>query len=70
MGSDMIDQSGYTKGNNIALAMNCSSEEDIYNLFSKLSNGGTVLQTLKEEFWGGIFGSMEDKLWYKMDAEL
>src|SRR3954453_18134870 len=37
MGSDMVDQSGYTKGNNIALAVSCSSEEEIRNLFDKLS---------------------------------
>jgi PhnB protein len=61
MGSDMVDQSGYTKGNNIALAMNCKSEEEIHSLFSILSKGGKVFQALKEEFWGAIFGSMEDQ---------
>lgn len=61
MGSDMVDQSGYTKGNNVALAMSCSSEEEIRSLFDKLSKGGRVLQPLKEEFWGAIFGTMEDQ---------
>lgn len=61
MGSDMVDQSGYTKGNNVALAMSCSSEEEIRSLFDKLSKGGRVLQALKEEFWGAIFGTMEDQ---------
>lgn len=61
MGSDMIDQSGYTKGNNVAIAMSCSSEEEIRDLFEKLSRGGKVFQDLKEEFWGAIFGTMEDK---------
>jgi PhnB protein len=61
MGSDMVDQSGYTKGNNVALAMGCSSEEEIRSLFDKLSKGGRVFQALKEEFWGAIFGSIEDQ---------
>jgi len=61
MGSDMVDQSGYTKGNNVALAMSCSSEEEIHSLFDKLSKSGRAFQPLKEEFWGAIFGSMEDQ---------
>jgi PhnB protein len=61
MGSDMIDQNGYTKGNNIALAMSCKSEEEIHSLFSILSKEGKVLHALEEAFWGAIFGSVEDQ---------
>jgi PhnB protein len=61
MGSDMIDQTGYTKGNNIALAMSCKSEEEIHSIFNLLSKEGKVLQALKEAFWGAIFGSVEDQ---------
>jgi PhnB protein len=61
MGADMIDQTGYTKGNNIALAMSCISEAEIHSLFSVLVKGGKVLQALKEEFGGALFGSMEDQ---------
>ncbi|MEO6977227.1 MAG: VOC family protein [Mucilaginibacter sp.] len=61
MGSDMVDQSGYHKGNNIALAMGCSSEAEIRALFDKLSVDGKVTAPLKEQFWGAIFGSLEDK---------
>lgn len=61
MGSDMTDGEGYSKGNNIALAISCNSEEDIYSLFDKLGKDGKVSAPLKEEFWGGIFGRLTDQ---------
>jgi PhnB protein len=67
MGSDMQEQYGYIKGNNIALGVTCTSEEDIRTLFEKLSINGKVSKPLKVEFWGGIFGSVEDRfgiIWF------
>ena len=61
MGSDMRDQNGYIKGNNITLAIGCSSEDNIRNLFEDLSKNGKVLKPLKEASWGGLFGSIEDQ---------
>src|SRR5436305_7509417 len=37
MGSDMQEPGGFTKGNNIALSLSCSSDEEIKTFFSKLS---------------------------------
>lgn len=65
MGSDMVDQDGYTKGNNIALALDCSSEQEIFSLFDKLGKSGRVSAPLKEEFWGAIFGAIVDKFGIK-----
>lgn len=65
MGSDMVDQGGYTKGNNIALALDCISEDEIRNLFEKLSQSGKVFKQLTVEFWGAFFGSVEDKFGIK-----
>lgn len=65
MGSDMTDQDGYTKGNNIALALNCDSETEIFSLFDKLSKSGRVSAPLKEEFWGAIFGTLVDQFGIK-----
>jgi PhnB protein len=67
MGSDMQEENVYAKGNNIALGVTCSSEEDIHNVFETLSLDGKVQKPLKEEFWGGIFGSLEDQfgiIWF------
>jgi PhnB protein len=61
MGSDMTNPEGYTKGNNVALSLNCSSEEEINTFFSKLSEGGKILDPLKDQFWGAKFGALKDK---------
>ncbi|HVX48596.1 MAG TPA: VOC family protein [Chitinophagaceae bacterium] len=61
MATDMSTPGDYVKGNNIALSVNCSSEEEINNFFEKLSEGGKVIDSLKKQFWGGIFGVLEDK---------
>jgi PhnB protein len=61
MGSDMLDRDGYVKGNDIALAIGCSSEAEIRSVFENLSNGGKVLAPLKVEFWGAVFGTVKDR---------
>lgn len=62
MGSDMQEPGGsFTKGNNIALSLNCSSAEEINNFFSKLSEGGRISHQLTEQFWGATFGVLTDK---------
>jgi PhnB protein len=61
MGTDMVGPQGYTKGTNVALSLNCSSEEEINTFFEKLSAGGTILDPLKPQFWGAIFGAFTDK---------
>jgi len=61
MGSDMVGPEGFDKGNNIALSLSCSSEEEINSFFSKLSAGGKVIHQLRVEFWGATFGVFTDK---------
>ena len=61
MGSDMAGPEGIIKGNNIALSVNCSSDEEINTFFSKLSEGGKIIDPLKLQFWGAIFGVLTDK---------
>jgi len=60
MGSDMIGD-GLKEGNSVALMLDCSSEDEIYSLYDKLSAGGQPTHPLKEEFWGAIFGNLNDK---------
>jgi PhnB protein len=60
MGTDMTGPK-HTPGNNISMAIGCGSEEEINTLFAKLSEGGNVLDPLKQQFWGDIFGALEDK---------
>jgi PhnB protein len=60
MGADMAGAS-LVNGNNIWLALNCSSEEEINTFFSKLSAGGVVRDRLSVQFWGAVFGTLTDK---------
>ena len=61
MASDMQGPEGFIKGNNIALSLNCSSEEEIRTFFANLSDGGTITHALTEAFWGATFGVLTDK---------
>jgi PhnB protein len=51
----------FIKGNNIALSLSCSSEPEINDFFKKLSNGGKIVDPLKIQFWGALFGVLKDK---------
>ena len=61
MASDMSDQLGYTKGTDFALTLTCDSEDEIYQVFEKLANGGRILDPVKKQFWGALFGTLQDK---------
>ena len=61
MATDMVGPQGYIKGTNMSLSLNCSSEEEINTFFTKLSAGGKVMDPLKEQFWGAIFGALTDQ---------
>ncbi|MEX0672752.1 MAG: VOC family protein [Candidatus Paceibacterota bacterium] len=48
-------------GNNVALSIVGSDKELLTEYFLKLSMGGTVEMRLEKQFWGDLFGSLEDK---------
>ena len=56
MGTDMTppEMKNITESN-IALSIECSSEEEINRLFEKLSIGGKVIHKIEKMFWGGKF---------------
>ena len=60
MASDMMGDK-IVNGNNINLCMNCSSSEEINNVFNNLSAGGKVIEPLHQSFWGATFGVLTDK---------
>ena len=64
MGSDMVSEKGLIKGNAVSLSLNCSSEEEIRNCYTKLSNGGRQDHPLENNFWGVLFGDLTDKFDY------
>lgn len=61
MGSDMIGPEGYHQGTNFSLSLNCSSEEEINSFYSRLSEEGNIIDPLREQFWGALFGVLTDK---------
>ena len=62
MACDALDpRNAYAPGNNIAMCLNCSSDEEINTLFAKLGEGGTVVDPLADMFWGGKFGTLIDR---------
>lgn len=61
MASDMVSEQGLTKGNNVSLMLNCSSEEEIRAFYQKLSDGGDARHPLENTFWGALFGGFTDK---------
>jgi PhnB protein len=61
MGSDMVPDSGLSKGNAVSLSLHCSSEEEIRTCYKKLSSGGKKNHPLENTFWGALFGDLTDK---------
>jgi len=61
MASDMVGDKGLIKGTAVSLMLNCSSEEETRNFYSKLSKGGEATHPLEISFWGALFGDLTDK---------
>jgi PhnB protein len=59
-GSDMFRDKAMI-GDNVGMALNCESEEELMRVFDKLSKGGEVFMKPEKQYWGGIFGSVTDK---------
>jgi PhnB protein len=59
-GSDAMRDKVVT-GDNVGLALDCASQEEIETIFAKLSKGGEVFMPLEEAFWGGVFGMVTDR---------
>jgi PhnB protein len=55
-------------GDQISLMLNCDSERQLKEHFSKLSEGGEVFMPVEKQFWGAWFGVVTDK--YGMEWNL
>jgi len=45
----------------VSLSLNFKDAGSIQNVFSNLSDGGTVTMPLQDTFWGATFGMLKDK---------
>lgn len=49
------------RGNGTALSLLFDTAEEAHAAFDKLAAGGTVHDPLKPQFWGALFGALQDK---------
>lgn len=63
MGSDVPEQFAPppVQGSNFSISYQPESKEAADELFTKLSDGGTVTMPMEDQFWGAYFGSCIDK---------
>lgn len=61
MASDLCDERGLIKGNNVSLMLDCDSEKQIRNTYERLSEGGKKTHPLEKTFWNALFGDLTDK---------
>lgn len=62
MGMDIPQNRPATNpGNNFMVTLDTSSEEETTQLFNALSEGGTVMMPLGQQFWSAYFGMVTDK---------
>ena len=61
LGSDLGCEEGFIKGNTLVLQLECSSEEEIMSLYSKLATGGEATYPVVPSFWGGLYGQVTDR---------
>lgn len=60
MASDNMMHDKFMPGNNVALSLNCDSDEEIKRLFAALSQRGKVEMMLADQFWGATYGMLTD----------
>lgn len=61
MGTDLISDQGFQKGNTVSLALNCESEQELMHYFKRLSEEGVIYRMPQETFWGAMYADLVDK---------
>jgi PhnB protein len=63
LGTDLLESMGHKLelGNNVALNLEPDTRAETEQLFNRLAKGGIIEMPLTEMFWGGYFGSLQDK---------
>ena len=59
--SDMVPESGLIKGNSVSLLLNCNTEEEAREYYTRLSANGEATHPLEDTFWGALFGDLVDQ---------
>ena len=62
MASDFLNEKEtFNSGNNFAVSINTSNEEEAVTIFNGLAENGFVVMPLDAAFWGGKFGMLRDQ---------
>jgi PhnB protein len=63
MATDMIESEHqkHIAGNNFSLALSPKTEEEAYQLFNALAEGGAIAMQMEKTYWGALFGMVKDK---------
>lgn len=61
MASDLCGMGERKPGTSVEMNLDCSSEEEVRALYAQLSEGGQIIEELKEQFWGDLFGMVLDR---------
>jgi PhnB protein len=70
MMSDSFPGHEITTGNNISLVLEAQSEDEIQNLYNKLSQDGSTIMELQDTFWGAKYAKVKRPFWHRMGLEL
>ncbi|ASZ12590.1 VOC family protein [Chitinophaga pendula] len=60
-GSDMVEEEGLVKGNNISLLLCCDTEREAQDYYWKLVAGGIATYPLQKGQEGALWGTLTDK---------
>jgi len=61
MGTDMVGRNGLVKGNAVSLSLECTSEKEMEECYSKLSVEGVENHPPEKSFFGALLGDLTDK---------
>ncbi|WNB92851.1 VOC family protein [Bacillus sp. NEB1478] len=61
MTSDGFPGQEVTVGDNISLTLEFDNEQEIENIYDKLSANGSVLMELQDTFWGAKYAKVKDQ---------
>jgi PhnB protein len=61
MGSDMIHDSGFVRGNNVSIVLACDDEGEAGDCYKKLSEGGRRTHPLAMGHGGVVLGDLTDR---------
>lgn len=63
MGADLLPRMApeYIQGNNLEICIMPENKAECDRVFAALSEGGTVVMPMADQFWGDYFGACKDK---------